>query len=943
MKPSIQKLQKIFRLEASRRYDNKSVVGGLERMLDQWEGEARLDELPEDLIQFVGARIRDYAHLTEKSRAETLVGIWKRIQRSQSGGQPVEDLGVAPPTTSQPEAASATNPAPARPVEAAAPEPPPAPVEWPRPAAPAPQAAYKPAPRPAEESAPMPAVRLQPRRARGASAGWQTGGEPPALGAPLTVLEGIGPRMAEVLAKLGLHTLRDLLYFFPRRYDDFTRLLPINRLSYGEEVTVIGTIQSIATRPLRGGKLKLVEAVVSDGTGALRVNWFNQVHIARYLHPGMHVSLAGKVQQYLGRPVMENPAYERLDQPSLNTNAIVPVYPTTEGLHQKWLRTIQKKVITSWAVRLPDPLPARLRTAAEVIDLPAALLQIHFPDSWDDLKAAQERLAFDEIFLLQLGVLRQKRAWQSRAGQPLLIDADWLAGQIARLPFPLTGAQQRALADIQSDLQRPQPMNRLVQGDVGSGKTVVAALAAGLTAHQGGQAALMAPTSILAEQHYKNLLRLLAGAALEAPVHLGPPWGAQMVMPLAEAEGGETGLDEPTETAAGPGEVFPQPEMPLVEDRITVEDPHSEETTPAEPEPLVELAPPALQPSEIRLLVGATPEAEKEQIRAGLADGTIKLVIGTHALIEDPVVFQNLQLVIVDEQHRFGVDQRAALRSKGANPHLLVMTATPIPRSLALTVYGDLDLSVIDELPPGRQPVGTYVLMPRERERAYSLIRSQVAEGRQAFIIYPLIEESENSEAKAAVVEQARLQQDIFPKLRVGLLHGRMKPDEKDAVMEDFRLGRYHILVSTTVVEVGVDIPNASVMLIEGANRFGLAQLHQLRGRVGRGAERSFCLLIPDSPEAAENERLQVMAATNDGFVLAERDLEQRGPGQFLGVRQAGYAELQLASLTDVRLIEKARRQAQAIFEQDPDLTFPEHALLASALQQAWGNQADIS
>ncbi len=379
-----------------------------------------------------------------------------------------------------------------------------------------------------------------------------------------------------------------------------------------------------------------------------------------------------------------------------------------------------------------------------------------------------------------------------------------------------------------------------------------------------------------------------------------------------------------------------------------LETPTAPEPAPqSEPEVIAEpivLPPPPLKESEVRLLIGATPEAEKREIREGLANGSIKLVVGTHALIEDPVVFANLGLVIVDEQHRFGVEQRAALRQKGENPHLLVMTATPIPRSLALTVYGDLDLTVMDEMPPGRQPVSTHVLTPRERERAYALVRSQVQQGRQAFVIYPLIEESEASEARAAVAEQQRLQKEIFPDLSVGLLHGRLKPDEKEAAMQAFRDGGYQVLVSTTVIEVGVDIPNATVMLIEGANRFGLAQLHQLRGRVGRGADQSYCLLIPDQADEAENERLQVMVSTNDGFVLAEKDLEQRGPGQFLGTRQSGYEDLNMANLLDVRLIEKARRHAQALFEADPDLQQPENQLLAPTLQQFWGGgKGDIS
>ncbi len=500
------------------------------------------------------------------------------------------------------------------------------------------------------------------------------------------------------------------------------------------------------------------------------------------------------------------------------------------------------------------------------MDLPSALLQIHFPDSAAQLAAARSRLAFDEIFLLQIGVLRQKYAWQSRASRTYPVPDEWLRQQIDRLPFELTGAQRRALEDVRSDLNSGQPMNRLLQGDVGSGKTVIAALAIAMTVDQDAQAALMAPTSILAEQHFASLLDLLNG------------------------EGG------------------------------------------------------VLRTDEIRLLVGSTPASEKRAIQEALADRNVKLVIGTHALIEEPVVFADLQLAIIDEQHRFGVDQRAALRDKGENLHLLVMTATPIPRSLSLTIYGDLDLSVMDEMPPGRVSVETHVLYPRERERAYSLIRSQLENGYQAFIIYPLVEESEKSPAGAAVAEHQRLQSEIFPDYMVGLLHGRMKPSEKEQVMAQFRDGELHILVSTSVVEVGVDIPNATVMLIEGANRFGLAQLHQFRGRVGRGAERSYCLLIPESEDSAENERLKAMVGTNDGFVLAEKDLEQRGPGAFLGTRQSGFTELKMAEITDVHLIEKARHQARQIFDEDPDLSMPEHQLLEAALEKFWGRTTgDIS
>ncbi len=973
MKPSIQKLQKFFKLEAERGYDNKSVMGGLERMLERWEGEARLDGLPEDIIQLVLQRIRDYSRLTEKSRAETLQGLWKRIAR---GDAPAEAASATPSEVSPSAGAPAggVEPSPSTPPVGSleplpvADEAEPAAEAAPVPASPLSEQLLPPTTVPRQAAAPpppaAPSPRLTPRRPRGPMGAWQPVDELPALNAPLTVVRGIGPHSAEALGRLGIHTLHDALYYFPRRYVDYTTLKPINRLVFGEDVTVIGVIQNIGTRPVRSGKLKMTEAVLSDGSGALRINWFNNPWMAKRLTAGMSVSVAGKIDQYLGRLVLNNPEVETIDERSITANRIWPVYALTEGVTQRSLRRIMQGLVTFWAQRLGDPLPEATRQSAQLIDLSTALLQAHFPDSWDDLKEAQTRLAFDEIFLLQLGVMRQKRQWQARQGRIFTPPAGWLEGQLSRLPYTLTAAQQRALQDITADLATGQPMNRLVQGDVGSGKTVVAALAAGMVIQAGAQAAIMAPTGILAEQHFKTLQRLLAGvepvvAASSLPTaDLVPPSAAGATLaPPPSATGPEA--QPPERNEPGPLAAALQDAPPVsagepdaltaalagVEQIARAQSPGPaeafsssgeadifEQTTPA--------VAPLLRSDQIALLVGATPEAEKRRIRDGLQDGSIALVIGTHALIEDPVQFQDLQLVVIDEQHRFGVEQRAALRSKGQNPHLLVMTATPIPRSLALTVYGDLDVTVIDEMPPGRQPVETYVLMPLERERAYGLIRSQVEQGRQAFFIYPLIEESDKSDAKAAVEEQARLQNEIFPRLSVGLLHGRMRPDEKDAVMEDFRQGRYHLLVSTTVVEVGVDIPNASVMIIEGANRFGLAQLHQLRGRVGRGSERSFCLLIPETPDQAENERLMVMAETNDGFVLAQRDLDQRGPGQFLGGRQSGFAELQFATLTDLPLIEAARREAQSIFQQDPDLSTEAHQRLALALQHAWGGDS---
>ena len=865
MKPSLEKIYKFFKLEIERGYDNHAVMGGLERMLNRWEYEARADSLPEELIQFVVNRIQDYSRLSANSRAEILEGVWKRIQRSENLTEslPTTELSniSVPEQTPVLQEISITEITPPERISTST------------------SLENKPGQGEIEpEVAIIEPARPEPQPSRAAR---DKNIEPVALNAPVTILSGVGPHNAKNLARLNLITLRDLLYYFPRRYDDYTQLKAINRLKYAEEVTVIGTVQNILTRNIRNGKDQIVEVIISDGTGALRITWFNNKWIARRLHSGAHIVISGRIDQYLGRLVMTNPEWEPLEQQQLSTNRIVPVYPLTEGVTQHWLRRTMNQVVLYWAPRVQDPLPDEVRQSAGLVDLSTALIQAHYPDTWEDLKAARQRLAFDEIFLLQIGVLQQKRAWQEQPANVFEASPRWIQAQIERLPYTLTNAQQRALQDIQHDLASGHPMNRLLQGDVGSGKTIVAALAIAQITQHNAQAAFMAPTAILADQHYISMLHILTSQDGVSP--------------------------------------------------STISD---EETIPAPP----------LRPEEIRLLIGATDETEKRQIQEGLANGQIKLVIGTHALIEDPVIFENLQMVVVDEQHRFGVDQRAALRAKGNNPHLLVMTATPIPRSLALTVYGDLDLSVMDEMPPGRQPVETYVLIPRERERAYTLIRSQIEEGHQAFIIYPLVEESENNEARAAVDEHTRLQSEVFPKLSLGLLHGRMRPEEKDEVMRRFRDGEYQILVTTSVVEVGVDVPNATVMVIEGANRFGLAQLHQFRGRVGRAAEKSYCLLIPDQPDAAENERLQVMTETNDGFVLAERDLEQRGPGQFLGTRQAGFSELKLANLTDVRLIEKARRHAQALFEKDPDLTQPDNQLINTALQRAWGeSRGDIS
>ena len=842
MQPSIEKLRKFFRLEAGNGYNDSAIIGGLAKMLDYWENDARNDGLSEEIIKVVAGRLRDYSRLSPDSRKETLKGVWNRVKKEYP-----EDGDVKPSQT-QPEVASAPQ------TEVA------------------PQQDEPPKREQVEESAPAktPAAKStrRPPSPRSESApGAKTSKTPIALNASLTVLQGVGPRNAKKLEKLGLYTLEDVLYNFPRRYDDYSQLKPIKSLWYGEQVTVIGTVQSVTGRPIRGGKSHITEVIISDGTGGLRLSWFNQPWLNNRFKQGIAISVSGKIDQYLGGLVMNSPDWELVETESLHTNRIVPIYPLTANITQKWLRTIMKQVISYWAPKLIDHLPESVRKAADLPSLSDALLEVHFPNSQEQLNQARQRLAFDEIFFLQMGVLRQKRDWQSVTARIFDVPEEWLQSRMDALPFSLTSVQQKAVSDIVVDVGSGRPMNRLLQGDVGSGKTVVAALATDIIVQGKAQVAIMAPTSILAEQHHRSISKMLLN-----------------------------GQD-------------------------------------------------VLAAEEIRLLVGDTPESEKEEIRQGLADGTIKVVVGTHALIQAPVQFQNLQLAIIDEQHRFGVEQRSALREKGNNLHLLVMTATPIPRSLALTLHGDLDISIMDEMPEGRQPIETHVLRPRERERAYSMIRGQVLDGRQAFIVYPLVEESEKIEARAAVDEHASLQEEVFRKLNLGLLHGRMKPAEKDEVMEKFRNKEHDILVATTVVEVGVDVPNATVMLIEGADRFGLAQLHQLRGRVGRGLDKSYCLLIPTNNDDTENERLLAMAESNDGFVLAEKDLQQRGPGEFIGTRQSGYGStLRMASLTDIELIENARERAQALFADDANLAKEDHQLLGEALDRFWGNtKGDIS
>jgi ATP-dependent DNA helicase RecG len=691
-----------------------------------------------------------------------------------------------------------------------------------------------------------------------------------ALEKGVTALRGVSTALASKLSRLDIATMRDLLFFFPRRYNDFAAIRPIAELVVGEEQTVIGTVWSAQDTPI-GRRLRGTEALVGDETGVMRVVWFNQPWVAQQLRTNERVVLAGRVTLYKGQKRLDNPEYEPLESEELlHTGRLVPVYHTTAGLAGRTVRRLAKQALDSYLGALPELLPAGLLARNHMPSRSDALRQMHFPDSWDDLNAARRRLAFDELLLIQVGVLQRKREWQERGrAQPLRLPDEIRRGYVESLPFALTGAQQRAMSQTLSDLTRERPMSRLLQGDVGSGKTVIAAAALLAATTSGFQGAMMAPTEILAEQHFRTLCHLFNCSERAASIATVRP--SYLAKPLT-----------------------------------------------------------------IALLTGSTSAPVKRQLREQIAAGEVDIVLGTHAVVQESVSFHRLGLAVVDEQHRFGVMQRAALREKGRNPHILVMTATPIPRTLTLTVYGDLDVSVIDEMPPGRKPVETRWVPPDARDDAYEFVRGQIQQGYQAFIICPLIEESETLATRAVTQEFERLSSEVFPEARLGLLHGRLAAQKKENVMREFRDHAVDILVSTAVVEVGVDIPNATVMMVEGAERFGLAQLHQLRGRVGRSDVQSYCLLLSDSTAPDARERLQIVERTRDGFALAEADLRLRGPGEFFGTRQSGLPDLKVAQLSDVSLIELARTEAARLLEDDADLTRPEHAQLGEEVSKLW-------
>ncbi|MFC1860887.1 ATP-dependent DNA helicase RecG [Chloroflexota bacterium] len=691
------------------------------------------------------------------------------------------------------------------------------------------------------------------------------------LDSSITVVKGINASLAKKLEKLGVLTIRDLLYFFPNRHLDYSQKILISQLTEGEEQTIVANVWQ-ANEIFLGGR-RSTEAIVGDESGNVRAVWFNNPYMSKTLSTNKRIVISGRVSSFNGWPVFESPEWEFAEDEDLtHTGRLVPLYPLTQGLRPRQVRRFMKPFISKYACLLEDFLPGVLIERCKLLALLQAISQAHYPDDTTQKDRARIRLAFNELFLLQLGVLDKKRNWQeSQPGNSLQAETPLLANFLKSLPFELTSAQQRVLKEILTDLQQSQPMSRLLQGDVGSGKTVVATAALLVAVASGYQGAFMAPTEILAEQHFSGIRQLLS----------------------------KIGHEE--------GEGYLYSYSGLLSHPLTV-----------------------------ALLIGDIKQLRKQELQQRINNGNIDLVIGTHALIQKTIEFQQLGLVVIDEQHRFGVEQRSALRQKGYNPHVLVMTATPIPRTLALTLYGDLDLSVIDQLPPGRQAIKTKWLNPKQRNSAYAFIRRQVAEGHQAFIICPLIEESEAIQAKAAVAEYEHLSREVFPDLRLGLLHGRISSAEKDKVMHRFRTGEVDILVSTPVVEVGIDIPNATVMLVESADRFGLSQLHQFRGRVGRGQEQSYCILLAQNPSDIGKQRLDIIERTQDGFVLAEEDLNLRGPGEFFGTRQSGLPDLRMAKLSDVVLLELARKEAIRLFQVDPKLIQPEHTLLAKEMARVW-------
>ncbi|MFH1671247.1 MAG: ATP-dependent DNA helicase RecG [Candidatus Portnoybacteria bacterium] len=646
----------------------------------------------------------------------------------------------------------------------------------------------------------------------------------------------VGPTYLKKLQRLKIKTVRDLFFHFPHRYDDFSQIVLISQLKEGQVATIQGEILETKNTRIFPRRMTLTESLVKDQTGTIKSIWFNQHYLAETLKKGKIVNLSGKLVFRKKVLCFSNPAYEIINKSeTTHTGRLIPIYHETAGLTSRYLRYIIKPLLFL-TDQEKDFLPQQIKKEFELIDLSQALKQIHFPDNLLSAKKARERLAFNELFLVQLSTLKQKKQLEKEKSTLIPFNQGLIKSFVEKLPFKLTNDQRIAAWEIFQDIGKPNPMNRLLDGDVGSGKTIVALMAALAVAKQRYQTALMAPTEILAKQHFETFKKFLKGQKLK-----------------------------------------------------------------------------------IILLTGSTKKPDRAKFK------NAQIIIGTHALIQKNVNFKNLALAIIDEQHRFGVAQRAALQKQiyqledglPTIPHLLSMTATPIPRTLTLTIYGDLDISLIKEMPKGRKKIITKIILPNQRKKTYDFIRKQVEQKKQTFVICPLIDDSEKLEVKSVTQEYEKLKENIFPDLKISMLHGKLKPKEKEEIMDDFKKRRSDILVSTSVVEVGVDIPNATVMMIEGADRFGLAQLHQFRGRIGRGDDQSYCFLLTDSPAKKTSQRLEALINCQDGFELAEKDLQIRGPGDFTGLRQSGLPNLAMASLSDLELIKKSRKAAQMVLEKN--------------------------
>lgn len=864
--PAFERLLKILDLEEKQAWRNRAVVGGMQAMAERWVDDAHKESADQQVVAAVVQLMNRYDALDKEARAQCVSDMRRALTGDLSALQfdvaPQDDANSDKSGVTLAESASASSEDQTTMEDAPAADDAPSEDD--------------------EEPRDFDIVDIEPpepthkaqqrvaRQRRSQDNGGQVSNEaettrrsPRDLQAPVTILPGVGNATAEQLARLGIEQVIDLLWHLPARHEDFSAMRTISELQPGEQVTVLANLWEIRERKI-GMNRQMVQGILADGTGTLHATWWNK-YVVRQLETGKTMRFSGKVGLYMGQKTLDNPSFEELDDEMVATGRVAPVYPLTEGLSNKRVRNLTKLVLDEFGRFLTDPLPSALRKKYELTHLTAALRQFHFPANAEQLEEARKRLAFADFLYIQLGVLRRRHEMQSEAAPALASDAELLSRFENTLAFELTGAQQRVIGEVLADIGRTLPMTRLVQGDVGSGKTAVAAAAMYAATGNGAQSVLLAPTQILAEQHYRGISKLLG-----------------------------------------------------------------------------QLTRPDGTPLRVALLTGRITGNERAEVLNGLQEGTIDVAVGTTALIQESVLFQSLGLVVVDEQHRFGVEQRGALRNQqGLRPHLLVMSATPIPRSLALTIYGDLDLSIIDEMPPGRTLIKTKWFLPKERERLYSFLRREVAAGRQGFIVYPLVEESEKLDAGAAVEEYARLRTEVFPNERLALLHGRMSGSEKDEVMSAFAAGDYDILVSTSVIEVGIDVPNASLMIIEDAERFGLAQLHQFRGRVGRGMHPGYCALVSKANGADAQERLIALEESTDGFVLAEKDLELRGPGDFFGTRQSGLPELRAATLGDLETLLLARQAAQELFAEDPELS--QHPQLARQVERFWRGHGDVN